>query len=86
MMTQDLNDNQKIPKKVSGQESKEIAIIQVESADEERVSAKIIQAIKNLKEQGHRIDWYWYPASLAPAELEIEIADLKPHYDEVIIV
>ena len=85
-MDQTLNNYQTIPKKVLSQAPKQIAIIQLETADDYFWSAKITHAINNLKEQGHRVDWYWYPATLAAADFQLEIEDLKPHYDEVIIV
>ena len=47
-MTQVLNNIQEIPKKVSGQRTNEVAIVQVESADSDFWSAQIVQLAASL--------------------------------------
>lgn len=85
-MTQVLNNIQEIPKKVSGHGTNEIAIVQVESADSDFWSAQIMQLAASLTQQGKRVDWYWYPEELTANEFEIEIIDLEPHYEQIIIM
>lgn len=85
-MTQVLNNIQEIPKKVSGQEINEIAIVQVESADSDFWNAQIVQLAASLTQQGKRVDWYWYPKDLTANEFEIEIKDLEPHYEQIIVM
>ena len=92
-MTQVLNNIQEIPKKVSGQRTNEVAIVQVESAivqvesaDSDFWSAQIVQLAASLTQQGKRVDWYWYPEDLTANEFEIEIKDLEPHYEQIIIM
>ena len=85
-MTQVLNNIQEIPKKVSGQGINEVAIVQVESADSDFWNAQIMQLAVSLTQQGKRVDWYWYPKDIAANEFEIEIKDLEPHYEQIIIM
>ena len=85
-MTQVLNNIQEIPKKVSDQGANEIAIVQVESADSDFWSAQIMRLAASLTQQGKRVDWYWYPENLTADEFEIEIKDLEPHYEQIIIM
>jgi hypothetical protein len=85
-MTQVLNNIQEIPKKVSGHGINEVAIVQMESADSDFWNAQIMQLAVSLTQQGKRVDWYWYPKDITANEFEIEIKDLEPHYEQIIVM